>query len=892
MSSLINIALTGLQSQQTALRTTGNNVSNVNTPGYSRQEVVFKEAISQKTGAGFQGTGATINTIKRQTQEFITAQVRSDTTLSKQREALLNEVSQIDSLLASKTTGLTPALTNFFKALQGASNDPTSVPQRQLLLTQAQGLVTRFHSLDSRLVSQTQSINQKLSSDVSAINALSSSIAKLNRAIAIAQGAGNGNQPNSLLDQRDEALRKLSEKVAVSSIVQADGRTNVYIGKGQPLVLGNQANQLTVTSAPDDASRVEIGFSGNGNTKIISDQIKGGQIGGTLQFRDQVLNPAINSMGRIAIAVADSINKQHKLGMDLQGNLGGDFFSDINSLTVARGRVQGNANNAPPANQVLNVTIDDASQITTDNYELQIKGPSTNDYLLLRKPSNSIVQQGVLPGILPATIHVEGLKINLESGTFQVGDKFLIQPTKTGAQDISVAIDRVEKLAFASPIRSQPSLGNRGSATISQGKMLAVTNPLTNQPIPAFATQGKLTPPMAVRFIDATHYEVLNVSDPANPKPLVPPLNNQLYTPGMHNEIFPSDPGATIITSVGSSVSALPAPVASPGPYTNGYGAQNITVLTRDPSTGAVTTQVVGLSANDSANIIANKLGAVQGIQANAYSQVNLRNFIDNGAGAPLGLTLNGQVLSVAAPAIFGPDELAKAINANSTLQQSGIYATSSGTALSIKSNKGVDLVAEVTGSGDSITADKVSPYTGSVLGTQVITSGSGVAVGGFVDLKIDNGITMTANVNSVFQQAPPAQSSFLGFKMDLIGDAKRGDTFSIGYNTGGSSDNRNILSLSSLETKGTIGNGVNTYGNAYSQIVEQVGTTTNQARLDKDSSTTLLQQSTANKASISGVNLDEEAGRLIQFQSAYSASAQVVKIARQLFNTLLSTFQ
>jgi flagellar hook-associated protein 1 FlgK len=776
--------------------------------------------------------------------------------------------------------------------LQGASDDPTSIPQRQLLLTQTEGLASRFHSLNSRFVSQGQAINQKIISDVGSINSMATSIAQLNEKIAIAIGAGQGSEPNDLMDQRDETLRKLSEKVNVHSVAQGDGRINVYIGTGQPIVLGNQANELTISTSPDDASRLEVAYKGKKGTQIISDQITGGQLGGTLDFRDNVLNPAINTMGRIAIAMSDTINKQHQKGMDLKGDLGGNFFTDINTTSFSRGRVQGNYNNVPPANQVLRVDIKDASQLTTDNYGLEFTGPTVNDYKLVRKPSNSIIQQGVLPNTLPASINADGFNIVLESGTYNVGDKFLIQPTKNGAQDIGLAIDRVEKLAFASPIRAKSSLGNRGAATISQGEMLDVKNPQTNQTLSAFSVPGKLSPPMAVRFTTDTRYDVLDVSDPANPKPLVPPLNNQLYNPAIHNQLFTDDPGATSVSASGSNIATLPAPTASPGPYNNGYGAQNLTVLTRDPTSGVVTSQTVAIAANDSADVIATKMNAVQGMEANAYSQVNIRNFVDNGDANPLGLKINGETLTVPAPGVFGPDELANVINSNSALKTEGFYASSSGTGLTVKSTKGVDIKVEVTGTGDSVTVDKVSPYTGSVLASQNVTSGNGIAVGGFLDVSMGNGVSMSANVDSVFQMSPSTTSSYIGFKMDIIGDAKQGDKFNIDYNTGGYSDNRNAQALSNLQTKGIIGNGVSTFSQGYSTLVETIGTTTSQARIDQSSSKTLLQQSTSKKSSVSGVNLDEEAGRLIQFQAAYNASAQLISITRNLFDKLLGTFQ
>ena len=883
MANLLNIGLTGLQAHQTALATTGNNVSNTNTPGYSRQDVVFDSNNSQLSGAGYVGSGVTVTTIRRLNEEFINSQLRSDTTVFSERDALLNLSSQIDNLLASETTGLSNAMSQFFEAVQGGADDPSSVPERQLLLSQSESLVSRFHQLSSRLEQQSQSIDQSLSAAVAEINSLSSGIAELNEAITIATAAGQGDTPNSLLDERDELLRQLSEKVTVSIIPQGDNQVNVFIGKGQPLVVNNNFNELSVIPSKDDPTKSDIAFVNENNTQVITSDITGGTVGGALEFRDSILEDSINSMGLIAIVLADTVNEQHQIGMDLENNLGGFFFTDINDSQLMSARATGNQNNLPPLDRVIGVEIVDSGLLTIDNFELQFNGPSNSDYSVINNSTGDLVTRGVLPGSFPATIDLDGFAINLESGSFQVGDKYLIQPTRYGARDINLDVDRVENIAFAAPIRTEASLGNIGSAVVSPGVMLDVTNPATNQPLSTFSVPGELTPPMAVRFISETRYDVLDVSDPANPIPLVPPLNNQNYIPGLSNEVFTSDAGQTAISANGTDIAQMPVPT-NPAVFDNGYQAQNITIFSRDTDTGVVSSQVVSVLANDSAEAIAAKLSAAQGVTANAYSQATIRN-ID----AADALTLNGEVLTVTAPAVYSPDELELIINANASLQAAGIYAISDGNNLTIKSSLGVDLEVEVT--AGSVDVDKVDPYNNTVVATQTVGVGFGVAVGGFIDVNMDDGVTLFADADTVFQQSPTAQSTYRGFQIDIKGEPSAGDLFTIGYNTDGFSDNRNALALSGLETMGTVGGGVSTYNEAYSRLVEEVGTFTNQARLDQEASLALLRQSEGSWNELSGVNLDEEAGKLIQYQSAYNASAQVISVARELFDTLLGVF-
>jgi len=895
MGDLIGIGLSGLNSHQTALSVTGNNVANTNTAGYSRQQAIFVDNQSLLTGAGYVGNGSSIENITRISQNFLTEQVRSDTTVYHERNALLQQASSIDNLLASTTTGLTPAMSNFFQSFQGAADDPTSIPQRQLLLTQSEGLVSRFQSLNDRLTAQAKTIEAELGAAVASINSLSQGLAELNQSIAVATGAGQGSQPNDLLDARDEVLRQLSEFVSVSTFTQgSDGQMNVFIGNGQPLVVGNTSAILGTVPSPTDASRLDITLSVTGNPQIVSNELSGGKIGGLLDFRDNDLDNAINSMGRIAIVLSDTINEQHALGMDLEDNLGGLFFDDINAESLARSRVFANSENVPPNNQSMRINITDSSALTIDDYELKFEGPSDDDFVIVRASDNEVVLKSMLPGIYPVNVEVDGFQIEFEAGTFKVGDRFTIQPTKTGAADIGLTIDRVESVALGSPIRADASIGNTGNAQIDLGTMLDVVNPITGQVIPMFSTPGQLSPPLAIRFVTDSIYEVLDASDPANLIPLNPPINNQHYNQGLTNTLFTDDPGEVLVTAAGTDSLTVPLPIATPGPFLNGFGAQNLSVSTRDLTTGVVTAQTVPISADEEASSIAESLRSVPGIQASAYTQVRLDNFVDDGDANPLELEINGEILTIPTGSVFGPDALAEEINNSSALQILNIYAVSDGVSLEIYASTGKDIQVVVNGLGDSVDVSKIDPYSPGdpPFNTQTVNSGEGVAVGGSIDVTLANGVSFTSSASTVFEQAPVGQSTYFGFQFELQGEPKKGDSFTIGYNAGGVSDNRNALAIAAMETQGSVSNGVVSYGDAYSQIIEEIGTVTNRARLDTESAKALLEQSENNRESVSGVNLDEEAGRLIQYQAAYNASAQVVSIARELFDTLLATFR
>ncbi|KZZ59415.1 hypothetical protein A3762_04815 [Oleiphilus sp. HI0125] len=890
MADLINIGISGLKTHQVGLSVTGNNVANINTPGYSRQEAIFVDKPGELTAAGYVGQGASVDAIRRITSDFVLAQQRFDTSIYNEREAILDQASVIDNLLASEATGLTPSLSRFFESLQGAAEDPTSVPQRQLLLTQAEGLVSRFQTLAARLEGVVANINQNLEADVSSINALAQGLAETNAAIALASSStGEGQKPNQLLDERDELLRELSEYVQLSVVENPNnGTVNVYLGKGDPLVLGNSASQLQTIRNPADGRLLDLAIVKDGLQQNITDNVTGGSVGGLLAFRDGELTTSINAIGRIAMTLADSMNDQHAVGMDLENNLGGLFFADINDPAVAAERVLANSLNTPPYDQSVSIFIQDTSQLTTDNYELRFEGPTDADFIVVNQSTDETVYKSTLSNVFPNRVSIDGFQLSFNGGTFKEGDRFTLYPTQAGAINFEQVIDRVDEIALASPIRSRSSLGNIGNAEITLGEMLDVNNPLTNQRLSEFAVPGELSPPLLIRFVTDNYYEVLDNSNPASPEPLSPPINNQFYAQGLSNMLFTSDPGETLVSATGPDTLTLPA--AGAGPFVNGYGAQTLQVQSRDTNTGIVTSQTVNIAANSSARQIVQDLTAVEGIKANAYTQVRLTNFVDDGDPNPLGLIINGETITVTPPATYTPVEIARAINDNPNLD---VIAVSDGTQIDLRSVTGEDIVIEVTGLGDSVDVSRIDPYAAGspVVATQTVNSAQGIAVAGAVDVSMAQGISFTSNTATVFDLAPPALSAYRGFTFEIQGESVKGDEFTIEYNTDGVSDNRNALAMAGLEFEGLVEGSVS-YGESYAQVVEKVGTVTNRARLESESAKALLDQTSGLRDSIAAVNLDEEAGKLVQFQAAYNASAQVVSVARDLFDTLLGAFR
>ncbi|PAU80357.1 flagellar hook-associated protein FlgK [Halovibrio salipaludis] len=903
--SLLNTGLTGILSNQKALETTSNNITNANTPGYSRQRADFQSNPSQATGSGYIGQGVNIADIQRLNDEFVNTQLRSDTTLHSEQTALVENLNGMDDLLGNENTGLNQALTQFFGTLQDAAESPASSSLREQALNQADNLVARFKSVDSQLRSREQTVDDRISANLSEINSLADGIAELNVKIAESPGRASGRDANELLDKRDEKLRQLSELVQVQTNENNDGTVDVSIGKGQGMVSKGTSATLRLSGSTEQAGRREVLLEGVGRDRAITHEITGGALGGNLTFRDEILEPTLNGIGRIAIGLSERMNEQHQLGQDLNGNLGGNFFRDINSESLARGRITPSAETAENGNRQARVDITDSSKLDTRSYTLEFTGPDDQQYRIRDATTGEQVKSGSISSTQPSTITMDGFEIELESGDFQQGDEFNIRPTYNGGRDMERAISSGEEIALAAPIRAEAGSGNQGTGQISQGTMLDVRDPDTGRRLDALDENGNLDPPMEIRFLSENRYEVVDVSDPANPKPLDPPMNNVRFEPGKTNTVFSGDPGSRSLTASGPAANG---PSADPDSI---YGEQDITIRTRDPETGVVSTQspitINEDGDKESAQSIADKLNNQRGVEATAYTEVTLTpdpsdsGNTGNNPTVEVALADGSDVTRNVSLDVDGPltaDSLNEAMQENSDFQSLGLSVINDGNSVKLRSERGEDIRISLDApNGAQLGVGKPIPYEGGgTAGSQTLNDGQQRTVGGYVDTTLAAGVRLTAtdaaaSGENFFERAPSSDPAYKGFQFELSGNPEAGDSFRLETNEGGTSDNRNGLALGDLNAKNYLDNGNFSFTDAYGSVVEDVGSRTQTAQVDQEAAGTLKEQSQKQWEEQSGVNLDEEAGRLIEFQNAYSASSQVVSVARDLFNTLLGTF-
>ena len=493
--SLIGTGMAGLKAAQTALSTTSHNISNVNTPGFSRQRTVQETSTPQFTGAGYIGQGANVNTIERAYNRFLDLQTREAQSQASHFDSLSRQLGNVDQIFSDQSAGLSPALDDFFKSIGTVSANPADAAARQTMVSGAEVLAARFRDMYSQLEALRAGVNEQVTLSVAAINFASTQIADLNDKISLSTRAG-AQPPNDLLDRRDVLLRDLAREVRVTTVAGTNGAINVFLSNGQPLVLDARSFDLSVDVDPADAANLVVGLSTGSNFRVFQDAtVTGGVLGGALTFRDQTLNTAQNALGRIAGALATAFNAQHATGQDRNGVLGGAFFAFGGAQT------QSNAQNS--GNGVLVAAITDYQAVTTSDYRVNYDGAN---YVVTRLSDNN--QQSFAS--LPQTI--DGFSLALASGTPAAGDSFRIIPTRAAAAGITALISDPARIAAAVPVRAAVNSANLGNGGL---RVNGVTPPAGTN----------LTQPVTITFTSATTFNVAGTGT-GNPTGLT-------YTPGM-----------------------------------------------------------------------------------------------------------------------------------------------------------------------------------------------------------------------------------------------------------------------------------------------------------------------------------------------------------------------
>ncbi len=755
--------VSGLLAAQRALATTANNISNVNTEGYSRQRVEFATRTPDATGYGFVGNGVTISSIERSFDAFVTSQLRSSTSSSEQASEFNKLASRVNNLLVDADAGLMPSMQAFFNSVQLVSESPGDNVARQVLLSDSETLVARFQRFNQGLSDTRESLNQTIQTEIAEINGLTTAIGNINREISSAISSGNGNSPNDLLDKRDQLILELSRNISVSTVEDGNGGLNVFIGTGQAVVVGFESRDLLSMNNAYDPEQLEIGFAAGAGAVELSAQLRGGSLGGLLNFRSELLDSAQDSLGRIAMGLAEVFNQQHRLGVDLNGALGGDYFNSLGENTP---EILGNQNNSSAASQI-NVSVTDVSQLTGSNYRLDRIG---TNYSLTNLDSNRAVMLTSFPG---SSETVDGITLDLMVGTIADGDSFLIRPVRNAAQDMGLEITDPKNIAMAVPVRATRSLDNTGSGSIDSGRV--------------------------------------------------------------------TDPSA--------------------------YIADSYSVVMADTTSGVADGATIGVITDDA--------GTANALQYR--------------------LMINGTAVytqNEGDPLLADQDALATQINLSTATTGVRAYVDGVSGTLYMAQDPSSALPFTVTealldtGPTAMDAADAVTGYFGAAL-TGAAPSNT-VTYGGAADSYIVLDSSGNTEASGTYTSGDPI--TFNGIEATVSGAVNSGDNFSIVHNSSGVSDNRNALLLAALQTNLSLEGGTASFEDAFGTMVADVASQTYQSNISSKANNSILQANLEERASIAGVNLDEEAANLMQYQQAFQAAAQLISAADSMFQTLLNS--
>ncbi|SPE19387.1 putative Flagellar hook-associated protein [Burkholderiales bacterium] len=498
-SGILSIGASALNAAYTALRTTGNNIANVNTPGYSREVTSFSPQISTDNGGIYIGTGVAVDAISRVYSDFLGQQTNLAQASASQADSTAQLTGQINSMFSDTTTGLGAVIDKFFTQIQALSANPGSAATRQTTLSAAQEMAGQFNNYYAQLQSMSQSAQQQIGQEISSVNTTVGQIASLNSQISLA--AASGQTPNTLLDQRNLDILTLNKSIGVTTSTQSNGAINVYLANGQPLLVGNQTFALTMGQDPANPQNVVVGTSVGGTIAALDpNNSGGGAIGALLQFQTQTIPNVENQIGQLALSLASQFNALQAQGMDQNGNVGSNLSPFFATPTIG-------VTAAPTNAGTLAASYGTVGTVQASNYQLSVLG---GNYTLTRLSDGTTVASGALGGA-GTNVQADGMTLNLSASTAS-GDTYTIAPqVQLGAANIGVALTQGSQIAAASPLQASVGPANQGSLAV--GNLSLPANP-----------SASLLQPVTLTFSNANTFTyTIGGGAPSAP---------QTYTPG------------------------------------------------------------------------------------------------------------------------------------------------------------------------------------------------------------------------------------------------------------------------------------------------------------------------------------------------------------------------
>jgi flagellar hook-associated protein 1 len=607
LGQLINTGWTGLDAATQALETVSNNTANVNTPGYNVESVQQAELPGASSEPGL---GTQVTSIQRAYDQFVFAQMVGATSANQAAQVAQSSsenLSAIFPVASGGAGGLGASLTSFFAGINAISQDPTSLPNRQTFLSDANSLASNFNSVGNQLSSNLTALNGQLTNAVAQINTLTQQIAQLNSQIE-SQSAPGLSPPNALLDTRDNLVQQLGQNLGVTVLSGPSNTLNIFTTGGAALVDGGNSANLTATSGSYGSNSLSIIYQPTGQN--ITASLSGGTIGGVIGSEAQVV-AAQNAVGGLAAALASAVNTQQSLGLDLNGALGSNLFSVGGPTVLASASNTGSG--------TLSATITNADAFVAANY---IVTKTASGFEATDTATGQVSALGNGPNL-----SLDGISLTV-SGTINTGDSFELEPTATAAQTLKVTATDPSTIAAALPYVASPG-DNLGNVSASAFSAAASGSLAAGTPIVSASYFGQN---LTVKFTSATTFNVLSAANAV--------IASGSFSAGNGAQIaiaYPaSAPAGEVATATlspgtpatGDTFSLTPGGIASNGNILAIAGLSSQNLLSGRTLTNAYVTLVgqvgsYGQSASFAASASQGVLSQVQSVQQ-SISGVNL----------------------------------------------------------------------------------------------------------------------------------------------------------------------------------------------------------------------------------------------------------------------------
>ena len=443
LSGLFHIGRSGLLASQSALTIVNNNIANVNTPGYSRQEIILELSSPVRSGGMLVGTGVTVAGIRRHYDRFIQTQILGQNQNQGRSLSLDKAYGEIEQVFnEAQNLGMSKSMSDFFNAWQEIATNPEGQPQRTLLLQKASSLVRNAQSVEQGMTDTLKHMNEEIGSITAQINDLASQLAKLNDAIIRAEAGQQSATAIELRDQRDVVLNDLGNLVDMTSYENSDGSVTVSIGM-QNLVSGVNTNPFEKRLQSDGA----YDFYQNGIN--VTGNISKGQLGGFISAQQDITANPLTDFRKFIASVVKEVNLLHQSGFGIDGSTGNDFFNGLQITT----------RDSSAGADVTSASITNLSQVTLDEYYITFDAGS--NYTVTNAQSGATVTSGAYVSGNP--ISFDGIDMTI-NGAVTANDSFFVSPLTEAVRNFGVSVTDYRQIAAASSAAGVPGDGSNANA--------------------------------------------------------------------------------------------------------------------------------------------------------------------------------------------------------------------------------------------------------------------------------------------------------------------------------------------------------------------------------------------------------------------------------------------